>query len=521
MNLGKTQAEWTRLLGRELAYLFLAPLREAREAYDTFTLERVQFWNIGDRASATPQITALTIAGLDPGVNCTTELRLYFRWVANGGNWDVNIYKATGGGGGDLVAHVTNIAASGTAALVADNSSGLTGSITIGATIAADATDRHQVLAKIDYPLRLAKVLTQDGTVEDDQHSRVVLQDLYAQLAAFELQKIGAIRAAISRWALTDGRRNPIARGRDFTSTSDSALSSDVDVPDLSGNVARKRTGWFYTVADAMEDEATGGEQDVVRRVPSAGAGSADAGNTGLFTIASHTPREKAIAGRWVFKVSDDTIGKETFTYEFTSDEGDITLSGSGPQIKKEWSGPNGFGPITMLRTLTKTNDGSNLHLAATSACTVTGETSENTNDGKVYWKVVANGSNKDYEFYKASTYHSSKLVAKATNIATGADFTATAQNASGLEIAWTAGSAPVATTTGELNLNVPKVENANGVPDQITVTVTVAASPGLIQTIFAEELDAQLNSDTSGSESIPDNYAKAGTFHPFLLQRN
>lgn len=363
-------------------------------------------------------------------------------------------------------------------------------------------------------------MLTQTDDVEDDKHSRDVLSALYTDLAQLELDKIARIKQAAREWALAS-EGNPIARGRQFTGTSDPDLVSDVAVPDTSGNVSRSRTGWFYTVADAMEDETTGGEQDVVKRTVAASAGTFSADNDGSGTVASHTPAEKAIAGRWRFKIVDDTLGSERFDFEFTADEGDFTLTGSGPQVGMLWSGPNGFGPITVLRTLTKTNDGSNVNLAATSACTVTGETDQNTDNGVLYWIVVANGSNQDFEFYKSSTLHSSKLVAKAINIADAAAFTAVQQNASGIEVVWTAGSNPVATTTGQLNLNVFKLENDAGKPDEFYVDVTVSGTPGLIQTILAEEFDAQLNSDTSGSESIPDNYAKAGTFVPFLTLDN
>lgn len=518
MNLGKTLAEWKRLLGREFAGLLLAPLREAREIRDKYSLERTQILNIGDRAGATANIIALTLAGVNYSVNTSVEGRLYVRFVANGGDWDVSFYTAVGAAG--LVAHVTALADGGTAALVADNASGLSGSITIGAAVTADATDRHMILVIVDYPARLPKALTQTDGIEDDMHSQRIIAALYATIASLEEQKIRAIIAAATAWALGDAD-NLVGRGLDFTGTAETTLVEDVADPDASGNVARSRGGWLYTLKDAMEDEATGGEIDIVKRVVSAAAGVFEAGNDGLGSVAAHTPREKCRAGTWSFECVDDTLGRERFNYNFRAADSDDTLNGTGPQVKKEWSGPQGFGPITLARTYSKTNDGADLRFDAASLAVVTGETSLNTDDGVLYIKIEANAANWDISFYSASSLHSSKLVAKATNIVTNAAFTATEQNASGVEVSWSMGGTPSAVSNITLDLNPFKVENAGGVRDRFTIAVTVAALPGVIQTILAEELEAELNSDTLASEAISDDYVKAGTFHPFITLRN
>lgn len=518
-NLAKTQAEWTRLIGEELAGLILAPIREAREQRDKFSRERFQIVNIGDTTSATPHITALTLTGVDYTANTSTEGRLYVRFVANASNWNITFYTAAGASGS--VATVTNLAASGTAALVAANSSGLGGSITLGATIAGDVTDKHQILVIADYPARLPKVLTQTDSIDDDQFSRRDIAAFYARCAARRQAEITDARAVISQWALS-AAGNPVARGNTFTGTNYSVLASDTPVEDSSGNVTRSRTGWFYFTKDAMEDEGTGGEQDVVRRVPSAGAGSFDAGNDGAGTVASHTPTELALPGVHTFEVVSDTLGSERFSHSFKASDSDLVEStDAGPVVGKLWSGARGFGPITVTRTLSKTNDGSNLRFAAASGCVVTGETSLNTDDGDIYITLVANSTNWDISFFSASSLHSSTLVAKATNIAASAAFTATEQNSSGLTVSWTLGGTVTAVTNIVLSLSPFKLQNANGVPDKFTVTVTLAASPGLIQTILAEEVGAILNSDTSGSESISDNYAKQGTFVPFITLDN
>ena len=523
-NLAKTNAQWTQFLAKEAVGGFFAAPRLLREIRDQFLRSRTQVWMIGDRASATPHITALSFTGVDYGTNTNTEGRLYVRFVANGGNWDVTFYTAAAASGS--VATVTNIAASGTAALVAANSSGLGGSITLGATIVGDITDLHQVLLNVDFPARAVKIWT--GADEDDQFSRVV----YAKACADTVERlnsgIAAWRAAFQRFALTDPPGNVIARGAAFISSQPSQLSSDVAVPDQSsGNVSRRRTGFFPLLADDMADEATGSEQDVVRRVIAAGAGSFDADNTGVGTVASHTPLEKTPVALWTFECvrGSDTgdLGREEFAGSavVTDGSGQDAILFSGLIVEKDWSGPRGIGSIRLRRTYSKTGDGSNLNLAAVTTSLFDGENNSNTDEGILYWKVVANASNWDYSFYSSSARTSTTLVAQATNVATAAVINATAQNGSGLTVTWTAGSAPVTTTTGTVTCQPFLVENAAGRPDKFTITTSLTGTAGLIQELAGELFDAQLNSDTSGSETIPDNWAKQGTFAPYLLLEN
>lgn len=523
-NLGKSQAQWTRFLAEEVTLAFLAPLRELREVYDKFTRERVQIVNIGDTASSTPHITALTLTGVNYGTNTSTEGRLYVRFVANGGNWDVTFYTASGASGS--VATVTNIAASGTAALVAANSSGLGGSITLGANITGDTSDKHQVLVFQDYPARLPNIFTGTDSIDDDRFSRDAASRAYSNVAARLNDAMAALKAGLTEMCVASSRENPVARGNDFNSTNATTISSETVKTDTDGNVTRTRTGLFVQMSDNMADETTGGEQDIVRRVIAAGAGSFDGNNSGQGTLASSTPLEKCPVGLWTFLCSrgSDTgdLGRETFDGTFAATDGSGEgFSFSGLVVEKEWTGPRGLGPIRLRRTYSKTGDGSNLNFAAVTTGLVTGERNGNTDDGVLYWKVDDNGSNFDFSFYRSSARTASTLVAKATNVAAAAAISATSQNGSGLTVTWTAGSAPVADATGTLTLQPFLVENSSGFPDKFTVTTSLTGTSGLIQKILAEEFDVALNSDTSGSESIPDNWAKAGTFAPFLTQDN
>ncbi len=526
MDLSKTQAEWDRFLGREFASMILAPAREARESYDKFTRERVQIVPLNLNGN----ITALTLTGVDAGNNTSKAGELWARFTANGGDWDVSLYKAAGAGGGDEVASVTALADGGTSALTEENGSGLGGSITLGAAVVAVANDLYKLLVVVDYPARLPKVWTQVDAIEEDKLSREIATALYAELAALDLAKIDACRRAATRFMLRSpsppGSNGPnlLARGNVFNRVNETSLSAEVETVDGSGNVTRRRSGIFPTITKNMEDETDGGEQDVVRRVVAASAGAFDAANDGLGTVASTTPMEKCPIGEWRFEceagANTVNLGSESFRWTFVATDGSgISLSGSGLRVGRDDTPPRGMSTLRLRRTYSKTGDGSNLNLAAVTTGLFSGETNANTDSGVLYWKIVANGSNWDVEFYKDSSR--TALVAKATNVATGAALQATAQNASGLTVTWTVGSAPVATTTGTVDCNAFQTKNSSNVPDKFRVTTSITGTPGLIQTILAEEFDAQLNSDASGSETIQDDWAKQGTFAPFLAFSN
>ena len=517
MDLGKTAAEWDRLMGEELGYCGLAPIRLLREMEDRFTRERVQVRMHGDRAGATPNVTALSFTGISPGVNTSKRVRLFMRFVANGGDWDVNFYTAAGASG--LVAHVTALADSGTAALVADNSSGIGGSITLGAAVTADATDLVYAEIFMDFPAVLPKVFTQTESIDEDKNSRDFFSAAYSTVASQLRAAINTLTGAVEQWARD--------RGNDFASVDDSTIMDEQFIPDGSGNVVAFRTGWGPHISDAMKDETTGGEQDVKRIVPSAAAGVFDAENSGQGAVASHTPDEKCPASVATFECvrGADTgdLGAEEFAGFVKSTDGSLRRADlSGLRVAREWSGPFGLGPIELTRTYSKAGtDGTNVQAAVASAFTFTNEKNANTDNGKLYGKNVTNGANWDVELYSSSSRLSQYLVAKKTNVATGATYEATEQRSSTLTVSGQVGSAPTNGGTFEITCQPFVVENANGTPDRFTIAVTIAANPGLYQKIMGDEFNTSLNSDTSGSESIEDDYVQANTFADFLLADN
>lgn len=278
-------------------------------------------------------------------------------------------------------------------------------------------------------------------------------------------------------------------------------------------------------LAEAMRDDTDAGERDVLRRVTAGAAGVFSVDNTGAGAVASHTPGEQCPAGRWRFwcVAGADTGqgGSERFDGSVKIDGTDEVLTFSGLTVGQPFSGPRGFGPITLTHTFSKTGDNSNNIFAVATAATVSGDRGDaNTDNGTLHWSTVANGGNWDISFYKSSNRTTGDLVAQAINVASSTAFVATPKRGSGLTVSWTTGGT-MSATTGTLVLGYFVTENAAGVPDSFEVVTSVTGTPGLIQETMCEEFGFPLNSDTSGNESLSDGYMKASTFPPMVVQDN
>lgn len=505
-DLGYTDAQWTRF-SRELG-VWLRIGRTMEENRRRYSRERIQVRKLND---TTPYFTALSFSAMSNyGTSCDEEGRVYIRIVANGSNWDINVYKATGASG--LVAQATNVAASGTKALTAQNSSGLTGSVTLGGSISGDATDNLQALLLPDWKRESLLIFPSDGTTSDDTYSRQAFEGFLQTAARLEQQKLAAWRSAMAQWA-TSAPGNPVARGSDFMKERLSSLITEVPDQDSSGGVSRDLTGFFPVMKQAMADETTGSTQDIAERVVAASSITFGSNNTGSGTMAAPTPDDHAPIGEWVFKcergLGNGYGGDEEFSLIFTGadDSDDQTLTGGvNLKIGQSYSLPRGGGSVTLVRSFTKTGDATNADAGAASTFTFSGETENNTDSGAVYCTIAANGTNWDFKFYKASARNTGDLVAQATNVATAATSQeASARNGSGLTIVFDVGSGPTDTNTFTIDANYFSVENSANVPDEFRFNTTLTSS-GKASRVLAELLGAELNGITSGSEQIDDN---------------
>lgn len=528
LDLGYTDAQWLRFF-REFG-MGLQLLRWLREIEDRLRLTRTQYWVSVETTSSylkTSHATPISLSGVNVGVNTGEGGELYAR-VSGSGPYTVDLYKATGGGSGDKVA-TGSANADAAITLAAANSSGLTGTWQLPASVSTTSGDELVVRVCQDFPARLKSVWDEDGTYDDDPHSRLAMQDTLAAMVSSVRSAKAAVKSIfLPRWGLADGSRNEQARGNQFLAAGETRLTA-ANVTDLgsAGGVTITRSGLLERLRQAMAGETTGSTQTVVKKVPSGAAGSFRTGNSGQGTVASHTPSERCPALTATFQctrgVDTGDLGAERFSARLYLAEEDRSITvAEGPVVGQPWSHPNGFGPITIQRTLAKTGDGSNNYFTAASNATVTGATNKNTDAGVLYWAITEPSSGVfTVSFYKSSTLDASYLVAQVTGLSTGASFSATQKNGSNLQVDWQLGGTESA-ANGQLQLQPFKADNDGaGTPDEFSVEVTLAADPGLLQTILSEELDAYLNSATSGSETIPDALAKASTFFPFLKADN
>lgn len=510
-DLGKSQANWNSFF-RRVGRTYLALLRVFRLLEDQLTGSSVRVRNVLDVSS---NFDAVSLSGVDIGVNTDTKGQLYAR-VTGSGPYTVTLYKDTGGGGGDAVASGSANAGA-DATLTASNSSGITGTVTLAGSVTVEEDDVHYLSCYVDWPKHVLNVFNSDGTSDKDSLSRNEIEDLLDELAGDVRGQKAKIRASFARFLVRFADSNGTqGYGAEFLLDSSNSLLTNSPDEDGSGSVTRTITGLLVALRQAMEDDSTAGEQDVVKLAVAGTAGTFASSNDGAGTVSSHTPDEQSPAGRHKFICTDATIGRERFSHGFVPSDGGPGYNVSGPIVGQAYTGPLGFGPITIARTLSKTGDGSDLNLDPASAHTVTGENENNTDDGVLHWQIVSNGSNWDISFYSSSNLASGDLVAKATNVATDAAYVASEKNGSGLTVVGVVGSGPTTTTSGTLDLQVFKSQNSNNVSDSFYVDTTVTAGGGEIQTIMTEEFQYPLNSDTSGSESISDDYAKANTYEEF-----
>lgn len=504
-DLRRTQPEWTRFLGREVAGMFLASILELQELEDRYARQRTRVLVLNDvHGNLGPG--GVKLDGVDLGVNTSTAGVQFVRVTGAANPRTVALYRARGGAVPDLVARGQGDAGT-TIALAAQNDSRLSGTWDLAPNPTEDTSDMLQLFPVPDWPVRLKRVW--DGTVEKDVRSQdeflTAIGSVAARLRDARLIMVEALTAFATRL----GNRGP-----DFLRATTQALVADSPLRDGSGSVSRRRTGFLPALARAMKDESVAGEQSVAGRLVKAQAAVFAPGNRGKGRVAAHTPREFCPAARWTFQCArgQDTGqgGFEEFecTVKLTGEDRQFTFG--GVRVKQSFSGPDGIGPFVLERVYTKDGDPNHRTLFPADRVTTTGERAGNTEAGLLYWLVEIGAAGFDVSFFRSASRAQGDLVAKAEGVSLQSPFQASERNASGLTVNWVLGIQPQAGATGTLDCNFFRVENQAGVPDEFVIETTVA-SEGLIQKLLAEQLGGHINSKPPGQETIPDDHLRAG----------
>lgn len=516
MDLQKTDAEWLAFL-RKTVFWFLRRGREVMESHYRATRRREQFVFTGPVTTINQPHSGNTISGASQS-NTDENGRIWVR-IATGSPNTVSWYKATGAGGGDLVAQGTGTDGN-TATLTAQNSSGLSGTWRLPASPVAISSDTCFITPIVDYQQEPDYLFTAD--TDDEEHTRSAMLRCVGRLAEQDRNKMSALMLYLTEAFIT-ASGNVVGEGKRFLrSETETLLWSEVANDDGADNITRTLVGIIQVLLAAMRDETAENEQDILRRVVARSAGTFASGNIGAGVFASGAGEQRCPIGRWTFVCTDGLGngrgGTERFRGSFLAADSDLSFVIEGLVIKKTFELPNGGGAGSLVRSYSKSGDGSNVNVGAASTFSFDGETEDNTDNGVLYITTEANGPNWNFKFYSDSDR--TTLVAQATNVATAAAGVQ-ATGSAGLTVTFTVGSAPVdATANYSVDANFFSVSNSNDEPDSFYFDTTLT-SEGVMSRMLAlvsefpgrQGLGMELNGDASGSELLPDGEARWSTF--------
>jgi len=449
--------------------------RKALQLFDLLELYRTSKVYVrqdgGLTSTGVRQITEWNLTGIklsESGRNTDADGRLWARIAANGGNWDILLYKAKTAQAGDKVAEALNVAAGATFTLVAANSSGIGGTARLGASPAAIAADTYAIQCYLGWNEADRQLL--DGTQQEDGEILAAHQIVNALIVrALEgllrsLNQLNQGAAHLKQMARIWQIPHNIGFLDKRTSVDDDVVSVLVD-----GAFERLRQNWKDNTTVQKVPETTLSPSAVTEANPSGGDVAVVVGTIG----------ENIEPGRVQAVVVEDELPNQRYEITFTPDDGTGPITGRNRlTVGKVWDDPDI--PIQLTVTNAFTKNWADTQIAPIGDLAgVTGATRDNSDDGKWYGKVVQSGSNWIYEFYSDS--NRTKLVAKSPAVAAGAAFTATQQNRSALTISWKAGSAPTNGSTGDFDMNPVKKGNSTTPPDQFTFTISRTAK-GRIQ---------------------------------------
>jgi hypothetical protein len=382
-NLAQPQSEWNQL-GRELG-VFLGPIKELRDKERKFNLSSNRIQVVDRKNNGVDFTSNWTLAGVKIGFNTSEKGELFVRIAdetPGAGQAQVSLYRATGAGGGDLVARGSG-ADGATITLAAQNSSGLSGTVKIPTVSSSEANDNHYLLVFPDWQLRKAPIF------DDSKSEHGVLKDTFDDACK---SARSSLLGAIAAWtvAVTVFLQTRFA---DFMGSSSDTSPISRDARASSGAVTIVYTGVLEDARNNMVDEATAGAQKVVQNVVTASAPVFDTKNQGKGTMATPTMAGWAVDGPMTLVCEDDTIGSEEFTVtQRRTFQGDSIQAGNRLRVKKRFADPVlGIVNMTLLRTLTR-SAGSASDVAAGASWSIDGESDSNTDDGKLYLKVQASG---------------------------------------------------------------------------------------------------------------------------------
>lgn len=424
----------------------------------------------------------------------------------------VSLYTATGAGG--LVAQGIGAYPLASLALTAQNSSGLSATVVVGSLSGSEAVDTHYLTVFIDF-IAVSRAVFDGSQPEHGSLASDYRDALVATKAALVAQ-IDALQTVMTTFLGTRVRRTIGSGHLELINLATSSTPTGAITTDYSGVLEDLR-------AD-MADETSPAAQTILRSLLAAAGAVFAVTNDGQATLSGPSLTEFAHPGVITGTCVESTFGKEQFALSQAVTRTNSVLSAADVlTIDQAYASPDlGIAAMTLKRLLTLSSGSAN-DFGSMGSWILTGLASGNVDSNqRLYPKVIAgviDPSKWIQQLYSASSRTSASLVAQSDEAASSATgVLLTEQNGSGLAGVVAIGSAPTAAHAGTIACNgFQKQNSSKNVADSWTVTIS-QTSVGEIQDLVRVLLSYQLNS-ASSSPTIPDGFAAAGTYVPFVVR--
>lgn len=316
-------------------------------------------------------LSTWVLDGVDLFSNTDKDGLLYVEIVANAANWDINIYKDSARGGGDLVAQAVAAPAGSSAPLVAVNSS-ITGSVYVEAGVAADST--------IWLRPKIGLLKQMHDIPEDDELDGYLKADMDSTLTDV-LSHIGSALTVIERFS--SNYLLPYVAKKIGSPESRALPLREINTD---GVITFEAIGILKDLVDAMDDETVPAAQriDVGTDAPSYKDGTNDVDNHGqgkLQLLEASFVRE----GVLTVECETETFPSETFSVKERTNEGDLITSQNYLSFGKAYFSSN----IGVSCNPTRIPTDSGTHAARFSDWSFSGADANNTDAGVVYCKWI------------------------------------------------------------------------------------------------------------------------------------
>lgn len=450
----------------------LQPDRKAaliEDVLDLFESTAPRVRQDGGLVAGVRMITAWVISGVnlsDLSKNTDASGRLWVRVTANGGNWDIHVYKALSAASEVMTA--TNVAAGAAATLAEANSSGMSGTCLLGSNAATIAADTYSLQLFLGFAEMDRQIY--NGVHQEDGELLAAQQALNTQI----VRALDGLLTACNRSPESASFRKQMGRlwyvdpALPYKSEATEIDEGAVTVtPDSA--LERLRQNWAANTT----------VQKVAVTTIAAGSASYAGSNSGASTATLGSPGPNLEPGtvQAVCVVEGPSFDDIAFDVSFVPTDGKGAIRAKNRlTVSKTWDDPNIPISISLRPTyLLSGDDGDGTDVAAASSITaMTGLDADNSDDGKLYGLVSGTSGAWVYKFYSDSSR--SLLVAQATAVAANAAFQATSRNKSGVTVGWVAGSAPADGDTFAIDMQPHKKGTSTTAPDSFTIAITRSA---------------------------------------------